>query len=81
MTKNGHFWTFAIFSKDAHDSNETFYSRYGPYSGPMCAMTSKLYDWNLTNSQKDYKINQVTKQISCFSLFKCLATPSHAVLV
>ena len=53
MAKNSHFGTFFDFPKNCrYDSNETFLSHNTPYYGPMCAMASKLYAWDLRNIAK-----------------------------
>ena len=47
MAKNFHFWTLFDCRKYCpYDSNKNFYYHFTPYQGPMCAMASKLYDWN-----------------------------------
>ena len=50
--KNSHFSTFYDFLKNCpYDSNEILYSRFTPYYGPLCAISSNSYDWDSSESE------------------------------
>ena len=51
--KNSHFSTFFAFLKNCpYDSNEIFYSHSTPYYGPLCAISSNSYGWDVRNIAK-----------------------------
>ena len=54
MAKKQSFFDFFFdFLKNCpYDSNEIFYSHSTPYYGPICAMASKSYGWDVRNIAK-----------------------------
>ena len=66
--KNSHFPIFFDFLKNCpYDSNEIFYSHSTPYYGPLCAMASKSYGWDVGNIAKIS--SKMAKKQSFFDFF------------
>ena len=72
MSKNQSIVNFLNFLKNCRNfSDETFYSHFKLYSGPICAITSISFGWDLRNiAEKDQK----TANCELFQFFQRLST-------
>ena len=61
MTQNSHFWTFFVFffhklsirfERNTLRFQKTFRSLSTPYKGLICTISSKLYDWDSSESDE-----------------------------
>ena len=82
MAKKQPFFDFFFFfhshflKNSPYDSNETFYSHSTPYYGPLRAISSNSYGWNVRNSQNALKNGQ--KKTAIFRLF-IIAKTIHTI--
>ena len=63
-----------FFLKTSRRSNEIFYSHFTPFLGPLCAMSSKPFDCDLTNIVKSSpKVTKKQPVLNILQLFQILA--------
>ena len=58
--------------------NEIFYSHSTPYYGPICAMASKSYDWDVRNIAK-FSPKMAKKKQSFFDFFSIFSQTVHTI--
>ena len=67
---------FDFLKKCPYDSNEIFYSHSSLYYGPLCAMASKSYGWDVRNVAK---ISPKMAKNSDFSTFSIFSKTVHTI--
>ena len=72
MAKNWPILDFDFLENCPYDSKKTFYSHSTPYEGPICAILSKSFDWDLGNINK--KNDQKVVNFGIFDFLKKLFT-------